>query len=515
MTAFSWFQTYTRPASFRGVPFYVETASKSLGRQAVTHLFPNKDWPYHEDLGRAPRKFQLDVLLVGDDILAQVAALEAALETAGPGELIHPYYGTLQVVAVGEASTRFALTDSRVARVSVSFEQDAANLQASPIPTAGTAADVLADAEQALGALLSDVADALDLTGVVDFVVNDALAVAQDVASAVQSVLGAVGAFLALPDLALSEALALASDALAVPAQFLGPVLDGSALIMGLLSDNGLDSQEAQYGGQIANIFDSFAGLVPDGRAASGDSASLIAAIPAPIPASGNPTAAATLVAAAANLSAAATLIAAAVPATGAASASAPAPLPVVPAALAMPALLRLAGDGTPTNPGYTPAITIPSVAITPARQLQITNRTAIVTLVRATAAIEAAVISARTLYTSRDQVLTARDALSDALDASADAVGNLGWTATWQAITQLRAAVTRDLTQTAAPLPALTTVRLGAVLPAAVLAYRLYGDGDLGNLFAERADLVARNTVSHPGFLPAAQDLGALASWR
>jgi prophage DNA circulation protein len=86
-------------ASFRGAPFFVEVSDRTGGRRTVVHEFPQRDDPYVEDLGRLPRTFRLEGYVVGPDYLAQRDALLAALEDeAGPGELVHPYYGTVRAV---------------------------------------------------------------------------------------------------------------------------------------------------------------------------------------------------------------------------------------------------------------------------------------------------------------------------------------------------------------------------------------------------------------------------------
>lgn len=53
-----------QPASFRGVPFLVDTAGGTGGRHLVTHEFPLRDDPYTEDLGRASRRFRLHAFVV-------------------------------------------------------------------------------------------------------------------------------------------------------------------------------------------------------------------------------------------------------------------------------------------------------------------------------------------------------------------------------------------------------------------------------------------------------------------
>lgn len=86
-----------RPASFRGVPFFVETTKKSLGRRAVVHEFPNRETPFTQDMGRIAYAWTLEGHVLGNDYDEAKKKLEEAFNKYGPGELIHPYDGMQQV----------------------------------------------------------------------------------------------------------------------------------------------------------------------------------------------------------------------------------------------------------------------------------------------------------------------------------------------------------------------------------------------------------------------------------
>jgi prophage DNA circulation protein len=92
------------PASFRGVPFGVTESKKTFGRRTAPHEYPFRDTQWDEDLGRRPRLIQIQGFLVsnsliygGGDVLGQEQKLIAAAETAGPGKLVHPTLGELNV----------------------------------------------------------------------------------------------------------------------------------------------------------------------------------------------------------------------------------------------------------------------------------------------------------------------------------------------------------------------------------------------------------------------------------
>jgi prophage DNA circulation protein len=91
-------------ASFRGLPFFVDSSERAGGRRLVVHEFPLRDAPFVEDLGRKARTFRVEGYVIGDDYLAQRDSLLTALEdVSGPGELIHPHHGALRASCVGVA----------------------------------------------------------------------------------------------------------------------------------------------------------------------------------------------------------------------------------------------------------------------------------------------------------------------------------------------------------------------------------------------------------------------------
>ena len=55
-----------RAASFRGVPFGVTADESEGGRRTVTHEFPQRETPYVEDLGGAPRRFTVQAFVPMD-----------------------------------------------------------------------------------------------------------------------------------------------------------------------------------------------------------------------------------------------------------------------------------------------------------------------------------------------------------------------------------------------------------------------------------------------------------------
>ena len=86
-------------ASFRGVPLDVLSESLSADRELAQHGVPYSDGDDVEDMGRKAREFSFTVVLFGINYEIALQKLLAALDTRGQGELIHPIYGRVDVLA--------------------------------------------------------------------------------------------------------------------------------------------------------------------------------------------------------------------------------------------------------------------------------------------------------------------------------------------------------------------------------------------------------------------------------
>lgn len=84
-----WRDSY-RVASFRDATFHTETDSRTSGRRRVDHLYPKRNIPYSEDMGRAAKQFTIRGYLIGPNYLDLKDRLIAALEEDGPGTLCVP-----------------------------------------------------------------------------------------------------------------------------------------------------------------------------------------------------------------------------------------------------------------------------------------------------------------------------------------------------------------------------------------------------------------------------------------
>jgi prophage DNA circulation protein len=115
----AWIDNY-RQAKFRTANFYVPNSENSGGRRGVVHEFPKRDLPYVEDMGRKARSFQLDAYVLGEDYFTLRDNLITALEKEGVGKLVHPYFGTLDVLCTNY-SVRETVSEGRIARFTLTF----------------------------------------------------------------------------------------------------------------------------------------------------------------------------------------------------------------------------------------------------------------------------------------------------------------------------------------------------------------------------------------------------------
>lgn len=109
-----------RPASFRGIPFFIEVSQYTSGRRVTFHEFPDRDLPFAEDLGRVGRTFRVEGHILGDDYFEQKERIIEAAEKEGPGELIHPYFGT-RFVQCGAFSIDEDTKEGRFAKITFQF----------------------------------------------------------------------------------------------------------------------------------------------------------------------------------------------------------------------------------------------------------------------------------------------------------------------------------------------------------------------------------------------------------
>ncbi|MDI3259699.1 MAG: DNA circularization N-terminal domain-containing protein [Sinobacteraceae bacterium] len=140
-------------ASFRGVPFFVESHEAGLGRRVVVHEYPFQDLPETEDLGARAGEYRISAYVLpgrgAGDYFAARDRLYDALNQPGAGALVHPYLGTVQVVILHVRLTE-TTREGGVARFEIHCI--AASAVTRPTATPDTRAAVAATAETAQAA---------------------------------------------------------------------------------------------------------------------------------------------------------------------------------------------------------------------------------------------------------------------------------------------------------------------------------------------------------------------------
>jgi len=390
-----------RPASFRGVAFFVDLASKEFGPRTVSHGMTLRTEPVHEFLGALPESFTVEALLYGDDLDAQSRVFDAALTEQAIGRLVHPLYGELDAVVIGPVRSSLSTREGRVLRYSIPFQR--AGGEASPTTRVDTVARVNSAAMLAKTAVIDEFANAFAAAGQHALVLEAARVSITSIASSILARFrGWAATSIVANASAAASRLANASDALlATPA-------DLSSELYGLVR-------------------------------------------------------------------------------TGA------------PAERGPDLLLSIAADG---------ALTLPVAPVTtPARVRAAGNDAALVQLVRAAAAIEAVTAGTVAGWESRDEAEAWRNEAGDLLAAISESAAT---ETTWKRMADLRAAVTRDVALRALPLPRLRTTVPRQTESSLLIAYRLDGD-DLTTLFDRAAEIVTRNRIRHPGFVPGGRALEVL----
>lgn len=377
-----------QPASFRGVPFEVESDGMEAGRRTQVHEYPKRDKPYAEDLGRATRKVTLTAFVIGPEYMAARDKLLGALEEEGPGTLVHPWYGSLQV-SVESVQVRHHRADGGYCSFDLGFVE--AGELTFPTASSATAGQVRMAADDLSAASVADFASVFGIDGVPDFVAAAALQELTSVLGAVQS-----GMRFTLPGIGglIGAVLPELTSLMATPALLAGQVY---GLFSGLLS---IGDTPAYQGAAFRSLLDT----------------------------------------------------------------------------RAVAALAPTAVSGA-----------------TPARQAQTCNAAAIRALVRQALLVQAAGTASVMPLPVYDDAIRQRDRLTADLEAESLTASDT----LFPALTDLRVKVWRDMTARSRDSARLGTVTPAEVTPAVALAYDLYENA------GRDEEIVARNRIAHPGFLP------------
>lgn len=183
-------------ASFRGIAFEVESDDATFGRRVETHEYPQRDVPYVEDLGRKARERNLTAFVIGDDYMTKRDELLGALEKAGPGELVHPYYGRM-MVSVTNVRVSHSFRDGGMCSFQISFIESGE--LAYPAAVNSTATQSLIAADDLQATCMADFTENFSVDNLPDFAVQDAITGFDGALASIDSALTSAGVVLSNP----------------------------------------------------------------------------------------------------------------------------------------------------------------------------------------------------------------------------------------------------------------------------------------------------------------------------
>ncbi|MFA6971627.1 MAG: DNA circularization N-terminal domain-containing protein [Gallionella sp.] len=398
-----------QPAKFRDAPFSVKSAEGTAGRRTAKHEYPQReDAPFVEDMGLRAREFTLEAFVIGASYMSWRDALLYAIETPGPGMLVHPYRGSIKV-SVTECRYTESSEYGGMAKFHLTFCETSENIQ--PDSKVDTPAQVDSAADAAHAEVTKEFGDKFKVAGMPAFVGTAALA---NVSAALESVRKSI--LSGLPDMAILPAFTWE----------LTHMINSVQSLIALPGD-----LATRFTDQVSALLSIF----PSRHAYSSTSS---------------------------------------ISGSSAGSTS-----------------LASFGTGMQSVP-----------LTTPARTQQAANQDAVINLVRNTTLIEAARASSQIEFVSLNEAQTVRDQLVTRFDAQMLTAPD----AVYAVLASLKSAVVRDITVRGADLAQVVSYTPRTTLPALVVAHQLYGD-------ATRADeIVARNHIRHPGFVPGGRALEVLA---
>jgi prophage DNA circulation protein len=185
-----WVGANLRPAALRGLLFYARRSEETSIRRWVTHEFPGRDEPWHEDLGAKTRSFSIDGILIGPDVVLQARAFRRAAADPAPATFLHPWLGAMQVVVL-DCRVELDVDRARVANVSLRLEIAGTK----PAPVIGTdgLGSVLAEADRLLTAAQDAYGQYRYMRAMADFAIANFKASVEGIAGAIEGALANTG----------------------------------------------------------------------------------------------------------------------------------------------------------------------------------------------------------------------------------------------------------------------------------------------------------------------------------
>lgn len=173
------------PASYKGVPFQVESDSEKGGRRKAVHQFPGRDDPFIEDLGEDKREFSVTAYVASDAADTDADAISSICAQPGAGSLVLPLHGPLNVQCLTFKRGRKGDKHGYIA-FELEFVRDGATT-AQP-STSSLANLTFVSADNAGSALAGFLIDTVSAIGQADYVVLAAVDAVRDFASLLEQI---------------------------------------------------------------------------------------------------------------------------------------------------------------------------------------------------------------------------------------------------------------------------------------------------------------------------------------
>lgn len=174
-----------RPASYRGVGFFVESDDIETGRRLEVHEFPHADAPYVEDLGRKANKINVTAYVLSDNADGEAKALLRACDAGGAALLSLP----IERLTAHCESCRRSFSKDKLGYIAFSLAFVRDGLTAGPFPVGFLSSVVSGLMVEFKGISAAFVARGFSGLGVAGFVRDAARADAQGIAALADGIL--------------------------------------------------------------------------------------------------------------------------------------------------------------------------------------------------------------------------------------------------------------------------------------------------------------------------------------
>jgi prophage DNA circulation protein len=199
--------------SFREIEFFVDSADSSIGRRVASYEYPGRDKPMVEDLGRSARRFDLTCYVLGENYMDDRDRLRLAFEKAGPGPLVHPYWGEMTAIVDGPVSIRESTAEGGIARFTLKLIEFGGQ-EKTPTVTPDTETAVENEADTAVAAAATELEAEWSIEDAISDVVQEAVDVVNAATSALSAINSRVNAVMNLVD-SVGDSITAMSDTVA------------------------------------------------------------------------------------------------------------------------------------------------------------------------------------------------------------------------------------------------------------------------------------------------------------